>query len=286
MSRPQVVAATALLLLHVTVLLAGLIAPHEPSTQYRNYPYAGPGVRPTTGEPEPSSGAPGKLFLLGTDSLGRDQFSRLLHGGRISLFTGVFAAILATGMGTALGLLSGYHSGMIDQISMRLVEFVTSLPWLFLLLGARAALPLDADPVTVLFTFLGILAITGAGRPARVVRGLVLTLRERHYVAAARGFGAGHFYLLRRHILPELWPVARESALLAAPQFVLAEVTLSFLGLGINEPAASWGTMLAGFARIEGIESAPWLVAPAVALAITCFAYRALLTPDEAATSD
>ncbi len=136
--------------------------------------------------------------------------------------------------------------------------------------------------MTVLFTFLAILAVTGAGRPARVVRGLVLTLRERQYVTAARGFGAGDLYLLWRHIVPDVWPVVRESALLAAPQFVLAEVTLSFLGLGLNEPAASWGTMLAGYARIESMEAAPWLVAPAIALALTCVAYRALLDSGEA----
>jgi len=272
-------AAATLLLMHGAVLLAGLFAPHDPAAQYRYYPYVGPGTFSIVGTRGEPTGGTGKLFLLGTDSLGRDQLSRLLYGGRISLFTGVFGALLAAVLGSAIGLLAGYYSGVIDQILMRLVEFVTSLPWLFLLLGARAALPLDAEPFTVLFTFLVILAITGAGRPARVVRGLVLGLRERQYVAASQGFGGGDLYVMRRHILPDVWPVARESALLAAPQFVMAEVTLSFLGLGISEPAASWGTMLAGYARIEAIESAPWLVAPAIALAITCFAYRALLPP-------
>ncbi len=294
-----------LLLVHTAAALAEFLGPYGPATQHREHAFSPPtrivfhGLIPLA-TIETGNGVtefplrwfhrdngglhlftvddPGKIFLLGTDSLGRDQWSRLLHGARISLFSGVIAAALAAFLGMALGLLAGYFSGWKDGLVMYSADIFLSLPWLYLLLGARALLPLDASPPAVLAGLLGVLALAGWPRPAKLVRGMVLSLRERHYVAAARGFGAGHAYILTRHILPPVWPTVAEFLCLAIPQFVMAEVTLSFLGLGLGEPAASWGTMLAAYARFDALTRAPWLAAPAVALAAVSLCYRTLLS--------
>ncbi len=250
-----------LAVLHAAALFAAWIAPYSPAEQHRDFALT----------------PPSRQFLLGTDSLGRDQFSRLLYGARISLFSGISAALAAAALGTLLGLLAGYRGGWIDWIVMGTSELFIGLPWTYALLGVRAALPLDASPSMVLAGLLGVLAIVGWARPARLVRGIALSVRERHYVLAARGFGAGHSYILTRHLLPEVRPAVAEFICLAAPQFVLAEVTLSFLGLGLQEPAASWGTMLAAFCRLDVMTTAPWMAAPVAALTVTAACYQGLI---------
>ncbi|MCC6537473.1 MAG: ABC transporter permease [Bryobacterales bacterium] len=250
-------AVAVLAALHVAALGAGWLAPALPEAQFREHALAPPSAQ----------------FWLGTDALGRDQFSRLLHGARISLFSGIGAALLAAIIGGALGLAAGLRGGWLDRAVMQAAEIFLSLPWTYALLALRAALPLDASPAAVLAGMLGLLAVVGWARPARLVRGIALSVRERHYVAAARSFGAGPVYLLRRHILPAVRPALAEFVCLAAPQFVAAEVTLSFLGLGLQEPAASWGTMLAAYTRYETMTAAPWMAAPAVALAVTALCY-------------
>lgn len=249
-----------LLALHAAALGAGWLAEAPPEAQHRDSPLTPPSA----------------AFWLGTDALGRDQFSRLLHGGRISLFSGIGAALLSAILGGVLGLVAGFRGGWLDRTIMQAAEVFLSLPWTYLLLAVRAALPLDASPAAVLTGLLGLLAVVGWARPARLVRGIALSARERHYVAAARGFGAGPAYLIRRHILPAVWPALAEFTCLAAPQFIAAEVTLSFLGLGLQEPAASWGTMLAAYARFEIMAAAPWMAAPAVVLAVTALCYHNL----------
>ncbi len=220
--------------------------------------------------------APDRVFLLGTDGLGRDQLSRLLFGARVSLFAGLAAAALALSLGTALGALAGYFRGWADILVMRLVEVVLSLPALYLLLGVRAFLPLELSATDSFLVIVAIIGLLGWPKPARLVRGVVLSGRERGYVTAARGFGASDLYLLRRHVLPQTVDVVLTQAAILVPAYILAEVTLSFLGLGVSEPAASLGNMLAVLQRPQVLASYDWMLAPAALLVVVILAYYAL----------
>jgi peptide/nickel transport system permease protein len=218
--------------------------------------------------------APGVLFLLGTDGFGRDQFSRLLAGGRISLTAAWLATALSLAIGTALGALAGFYGGWLDDLVMRIGEASLALPWLYLLLAGRAFLPLDVPSATGYFLLITVVGVLGWARPARLFRSLALSLRERGYVLAARAFGASNGYLLRVHVVPDAISVLVTQAALLVPQYILAEVTLSFLGLGIDEPAPSWGNMLAGAQHYNVLVSDWWMLLPALAPAVVslcCF---------------
>ncbi len=210
--------------------------------------------------------AGGDVFLLGTDALGRDVFSRLLYGGQISLLAALLATTISVGMGLFLGGLAGYYGGWLDEIIMRIAEILLSVPWLYLLLLIRAVLPLHLGPSSVFMLLMFVSALIGWGRPARLVRGIILSGREREYVLAARGFGASDFYILRTHVLPLAYSVSLTQAALYIPQYITAEVTLSFFGLGVSEPAPSWGNMLAQLRTLFVLESCWWMFTPAVAL--------------------
>ena len=219
--------------------------------------------------------APARLFLLGTDGFGRDQFSRLLAGGRISLTAGWLATILSLSIGTGLGALAGFYGGWLDHSIMRIGEASLTLPWLYLLLAGRAFLPLGVPAASAYLILIAVVGVLGWARPARVVRGLTLALRERGYVVAARGFGATSGYILRRHILPDALPVLVTQAAILVPQYILAELTLSFLGLGIDEPVPSWGNMLAAVQHYNILVSYWWMLVPALApaaVSLCCFA--------------
>jgi peptide/nickel transport system permease protein len=215
--------------------------------------------------------APANLYLIGSDAFGRDQFSRLLYGGQVSLFSGLFAALLALGVGFLLGGISGFYGGLIDDAMMAVAEISIALPWLYLLIAVRAFLPLQINPATAFLLVIAVIGIVGWGRPARLVRGMVMTAKERNFVLAARGFGASRPYLLQRHILPQVLGVVFTQAALLVPQFILAEVTLSFLGLGVGEPFPSWGNMLAGAQHYHVLTSYWWMLIPAI-LPIPLFA--------------
>jgi peptide/nickel transport system permease protein len=144
---------------------------------------------------------PGRLYLLGTDGLGRDQFSRLLYGGRISLFSGLLAAALSLGLGLALGALAGYYGGWLDEVIMRGAELILALPWLYCLLALRAFLPLSISPDQIMLLLILVMGLRGWARPARLIRGMVLSEKERGYALAARGFGASGLRLLVRHMV-------------------------------------------------------------------------------------
>ncbi|MGH9776056.1 MAG: ABC transporter permease [Candidatus Acidiferrales bacterium] len=220
--------------------------------------------------------APAQIFILGTDGYGRDQFSRLLYGGRISLLAGLLAAGLALGFGLLVGGISGYYGGWIDDSLMRVSELFLALPWIYLLFAVRAFLPLNLAPFQTFLLLIGVVGLVGWARPARLIRGVVLSAREREFVVAARGFGASDAYLLRRHILPQAWGVLLTQAAILIPQFILAEVTLSFLGLGIGEPGVSWGSMLSSLQEFHVLSSYWWMLAPGVALVFVSLGYTAL----------
>jgi len=219
---------------------------------------------------------PGRIFLLGTDEFGRDQFSRLLYGGRISLFAGLAAAAVSLGLGLVLGALAGFYGRWVDEIIMRLAELFLALPWLYCLLAFRAFLPLHIAPSGVFIMLILVIGAVGWARVARLIRGAVLSAKERNYVLAARGFGASSFRLVSRHVLPETYGIVLTQGALLIPQYILAEVTLSFLGLGAGEPAPSWGSMLASLQRYHVLVSYRWMLAPGIALAVLVFLYYVL----------
>ena len=209
---------------------------------------------------------PGHIFFLGSDGYGRDQFSRLLFGGQISLFSGLLAAALSLVLGLLCGAAAGYHGGLLDALLMRTSEVFLALPWLYLLFAVRAFLPLRMSPAGTFLLLIAIIGAVGWTRPARIVRGIVLSVKERNYVLAARGFGATEWYLLRRHVLPQTRGVLLTQAAILVPQFILAEVTLSFLGLGVAEPAPSWGNMLSALQEYSVLSSYWWMIIPGFVL--------------------
>lgn len=267
------------------LLLAGFVAPYPYAEQHREYPYAPPAaVRFVKARPFvevsgrwcevrllPGNGrlfgvaAPCVIFLSGTDGNGRDVFSRLLYGGRISLMTGLLSAFLSLALGLAAGVVAGYFGGWPDWLLMRGGELVMALPWLYLLLATRALLPLHISAVEAFVWPAAIIGAVGWVRPARLIRGVVLSGKERGFVLAARGFGAGHAYLIRRHLLPLTGSVVVTQATVLIPLYMLAEMSLSFLGLGVEEPMPSWGNMLTEASHYHALILHRWLLAPGVA---------------------
>jgi peptide/nickel transport system permease protein len=219
--------------------------------------------------------APGQIFLMGSDAYGRDQFSRFLWGGQISLLAGLLAAAVSLTIAIAMGALAGYYGGWIDEILMRTGELFVALPWLYLLFAVRAVLPLHISGWQVLLLLITVMGLIGWARPARLIRGVVLSAKERNFVLAARGFGASDFYLLGRHILPQASGVILTQLALLIPQYVLAEVTLSFLGLGVSEPTPSWGGLLASLQQYYILSSYWWMFLPAVLLVPVFLLYYA-----------
>ncbi len=219
---------------------------------------------------------PARVFLLGSDGFGRDLFSRLLHGARFSLFAGLLAGLAATLLGLTAGAVAGYFGGRVDALLMRAAELFLAMPSLYLLLAVRAFLPLHVDPVQALALLIAVIGFAGWPQTARLVRGVVLSAREREYVLAAKGFGASDLYLLRHHVLPPAWTTAITQLTLSVPRYVLAEVTLSFLGLGIGEPSPSLGTLLAALQQFHVAVSYSWTFAPAVLLVAVVLSYHRL----------
>lgn len=217
--------------------------------------------------------SPGRISLLGTDEYGRDVFSRVVYGGQISLFCGLLATLLSLCVGVLLGGIAGFYGCWVDAGVMRCAELFMALPWLYLLLALRAFLPLHITPTQAFLLLTGVIGIVGWARPARLVRGIVLSAKERGYVVAARGFGGSDSYLLRRHILPQTFGVLLTQATLLIPQYILAEVTLSFLGLGVGEPVASWGSMLASLQHYQVLVSCWWMFFPGLLLIPIFMAY-------------
>ena len=216
---------------------------------------------------------PARISLLGTDAFGRDEFSRLLYGGQISLAAGLLATVLTLLTATMAGTISGYYGKWIDESLMGSAELFLCLPWLYFLIGVRAFLPLHLSAAKTFFLLISVIGLIGWARPARLIRGVVLSARNRNYVLAARGFGGTDLYVLRRHILPEARAVLLTQSALLIPQYIAAEATLSFFGLGVNEPVPSWGNMLSTLQQYSVLLSCHWLLAPACALIITSVIY-------------
>jgi peptide/nickel transport system permease protein len=210
--------------------------------------------------------APGHIFLMGSDAYGRDQWSRFLFGGQISMLAGLIAAILSVSIGIIVGGIAGFYGGWVDELLMGGGELFLALPWLYLLFAVRAALPLHISQWEVFLLLVSVMGLIGWARPARLIRGVVLSAKQRNFVVAARGFGASDAYLLRRHVLPQTYGVAITQITLLIPLYVLAEVTLTFLGLGVGEPMPSWGSQLSALQQYYVLSSYWWMFLPALLL--------------------
>ncbi len=220
--------------------------------------------------------SPTGIHLLGTDRYGRDMFSRILYGARLSLFAGALAGTLAVVLGLIAGTLCVTWGGWVDAFLMRMVELTISLPWLYLLIGVRAFLPLSMDPVPVFVLTIALVGTLGWAVPARLVRGVLKTAREQDYVQAARGFGASEAHLLFKHLLPQTRDTLLTQWALLVPKCVMAEVTLSFFGLGVQEPFPSLGSLISVLTEAHGAMTRVWMFWPAVALGLAILSYHLL----------
>jgi peptide/nickel transport system permease protein len=216
---------------------------------------------------------PGKIFLFGTDALGRDVFSRVLQGARVSLSIGLVGVALSFILGAVLGGISGYFGGAADMIIQRIIEFLGQLPHIPLWMALAAAVPTDWPPLRVYFMITLVLSILGWTGLARTVRGKILQLRTEDYVMAARFSGASEWSIIRGHLLPGFMSYLIVHITLAIPQMILGETALSFIGVGLKPPVVSWGVMLQQAQNIRTVAVNPWLLLPAVFVVLTvlCF---------------
>jgi len=232
------------------LLCAGWLAPHPYQTQFR----------------DDTNARPSRQFWLGTDALGRDRFSRLLYGGRISVLMAPAAAGVAVALALLAGLSAGCLGGWWERIAVTATDLCLSLPWLFLLLAARAMLPLNvSSEASILVTF-GLLALLGWAGPSRVI----LAAAKRHltsdFVVAAQASGCPRWRIALVQILPHLIPVAAAQFWVTAPAFLLSEANLGLLGLGVAEPTPSWGNLLRELENLSQVAGHPWMAAPLMAL--------------------
>ncbi|RAK04119.1 peptide/nickel transport system permease protein [Halanaerobium saccharolyticum] len=216
------------------------------------------------------------IFILGSDNYGRDLFTRILYGGRVSLFIGFFAIFITTFIGLIAGGISGYYGGIIDSIIMRAVEVIMSIPSFYLLLALAAVLPLDISSAFRFFLIVSILAFQGWAGMARVIRGMVLSVKNEDYISAAKAIGAEDKRIIIKHILPATATYVIIRATVAIPGYIIMESGLSFIGLGIQEPSASWGNMLSSAQNITKMSDFPWLLLPGFFIFITVLSYNIL----------
>jgi len=213
---------------------------------------------------DPDAGAP--LLLLGADGFGRDIFARLLHGARTTLAVALVSALLATVLGACAGGTAGYFGGWFDAVLSRVSEFVLVLPAIYVALVLRAVLPLVLPPATVFLLLVAIFTLLGWPIVARGVRAIVLAERERDYAVAARAAGAHDGRVLFRHLLPAASGFLKTQGSLLVPAFMLAEATLSYVGLGFPSTVPTWGTMLQEASNVALLGDAPWSLAPAAGI--------------------
>lgn len=290
---------TLLAVLAAVALAAPALAPHDPGRQFTSMPYAPP-MRPHVIDDEGGWHAPfvyavrladplerryveerarrvplfagsddQPVFLLGSDALGRDVFSRLLYGARLSLGVAAGATLVALLLGALVGAAAGYRPGWTDDALMRVTDLAIVLPGIYVVLALRAALPLVLSTPQVFAAMVGVLGLVGWPSAARGVRGIVAVERSQEYAEAARAAGAGSWQILRSHLLPATRGFLLAQAGVLLPAFILAEATLSFVGLGFAPPVASWGAMLQDAAAVRVVSETPWLLAPAAAIVVS-----------------
>ena len=289
-------------------LIAPILAPYQPGESFRDFINAPPmrphlsGLTPsfhplvladrlesrfeadvTRSVPSPwvSQDAASPVFLLGADDFGRDIFSRLLYGARTSLGLALVAMLGAVAIGATAGAWAGYRGGWMDDAIMRVADFMLVLPVIYVLVVLRAVLPLVLPASTVFLLVTAIFILVGWPFVAKGVRAIVAGERSREYVQAAESLGAGRWRILMVHLIPACGGHLLVQATLLLPAFILAEATLSFIGLGFPDPIASWGTMLSGAANYNSVARFPWTLAPAVAIFIVVLATNLIASPRE-----
>jgi peptide/nickel transport system permease protein len=218
----------------------------------------------------------GQLFLLGSDRLGRDVLSRILYGARISLTIGLLGITMSFVLGITIGGLAGYHGGVFDLITQRIIEVLQSIPSIPLWMALAAIMPVTWSPILI---YLGITAILGLldwTGLARAVRSKLLALREEDYVQAAQLMGAGSGRIIGRHLVPGFMSHLIATATLAVPGMILGETALSFLGLGLRPPITSWGILLTEARSVSVIAFYPWLLFPTIPVILVILAFNFL----------
>jgi peptide/nickel transport system permease protein len=242
----------------------------------RGYPYRVFGLIPATVHLAGSAdtGAADRIHLLGTDRLGRDQWSRLMHGTQTSMTIGLVAVTLSVVLGVLLGGVSGYFGGLPDLVIQRLIELLQSLPTIPIWLALTAALPREWSPIQVFFAITVILSLVGWTTLGREVRGRFLALREEDFVLAAELAGCSRRRIIGRHMVPTFLSHIIATSTLAIPAMIINETSLSFLGLGIRPPAISWGVLLQEAQNIQTLALAPWLLIPGLLVILSVLAFN------------
>jgi peptide/nickel transport system permease protein len=298
-------AAGLLIAALLLVLVGPHLAPHDPARQFSDYPQAPP-MRPRLVDeagtirrpfvyplrpvnrlehayaedrsrrtPLPARGDE-PVFLLGSDSLGRDVLARVLDGSRLTLGLALAATALALLLGAIVGAAAGYAGGWLDGVLMRVADFVLVLPGLYVVVALRGALPIVLSTPQVFSALMLVLGLAGWPAAARGVRGILIVERTQEYAEAARAMGAGGARILWRHLLPAARGFLVVQATILVPAFVMAEATLSFAGLGFAPPEPSWGAMLLDASSVRTAADAPWLLSPALAIVLTVLVVQAL----------
>lgn len=265
MKCARAIAIGVLVMVAAVCLLASIVAPASYAHQFRDLPDAGPS----------------RQHLLGTDDLGRDRFSRLLYGTRVSLLLAPAAALLTVLLAALIGGVAGFCGGWIERGIMAGTDLFLSLPWLFLLLTVRALLPLNVAPmisVAITFALLGCLGWAGA---ARVVCAGARNLSRADFVLLARASGASPLRLFWRHVLPNLTPVLYAQFWISIPVFILTEANLGMLGLGVAEPLPSWGSLLRELESFSALTGQVWQFVPLMLFVIVVSSFHLVLSKEE-----
>jgi peptide/nickel transport system permease protein len=261
----RLMAAFILSAIFLLALGAEFVAPYSYAKQFRDAPAA----------------TPSATHLFGTDALGRDEFSRLLYGTRVSLLLAPAAALLSTLLAGILGGLAGFFGGWWERTILASADLLTALPLLFVLLTLRATLPLDAAPmISAIATFL-ILSLLGWASSLRVVWAAARNIRDSDFLLLARSNGSRPLRIIVRQILPNLRPVLAAQFWVTIPVFILAEATLSMLGLGVMEPLPSWGNLLRGLEDFSLLHANPWIISPLILLILVVFCFQFILPARE-----
>ncbi|HDN97783.1 MAG: ABC transporter permease [Candidatus Omnitrophota bacterium] len=219
----------------------------------------------------------GKIFLFGTDMHGRDIFSRILYGARISLSIGIVGVSISFLLGLLIGGISGYFGGKIDTFLMRVVEIIMMFPSFYLMLALRAVFPTNLSSVQVYLLIVVILSLIGWASLARIIRGMVLSLKEEEYILAAKSLGLSTPRIIIRHLIPNTFSYTITALTLSIPGYIIGESALSLLGLGIQEPYPSWGNMLSvTIGNLRILTTAPWMLIPGFFIFLTIISFNFL----------